>query len=315
MHTILGAGGAIGNALAPILLEHGEAVQLVGRRPAAFPGAQTRSTDITDAAQTLEAVQGSSVVYLLAGLEYLTAIWRSRWPVIMTNVIEACKAAEARLVFFDNVYMYGAVNGPMTEDTPFTPASEKGKVRAAIATQLLSEMRRGSIAALIARSADFYGPVATRTSIPNLLVFQNLRNGKPAQWLVNVDVPHSYTYVPDAARALYLLAVSDSALGQTWHLPTRADPPIGRAFIRLAARSLGVRERHTILRKWMLRAFGVVNSAVRESYEMLYQNDRPYIFDSSKFERTFSMTPTSYEDAIAETARWCRDRAEAPLPA
>lgn len=197
----------------------------------------------------------------------------------------------------------------MTEESPFAPTSVKGNVRAAIATQLLNEMRSGAIAALIARSADFYGPGATKTSIPNMLVFDNLRNGKTAQWLVNGNVPHSYTYVPDAARALYLLSSSGSAFGQTWHLPTHSEPPTGRTFMRLAAHALGVADRQTILPKWMLRGFGLFNSDVREAYEMLYQNARPYIFDSSKFQRAFEMEPTSYEDGIIRTARWYRDRA------
>jgi hypothetical protein len=55
----------------------------------------------------------------------------------MRNAIEAAKRANARLVFFDNVYMYGKVDGVMTEETPFNPCSKKGEIRAEIATSLL----------------------------------------------------------------------------------------------------------------------------------------------------------------------------------
>ena len=315
MHTILGAGGAIGNPLASILLQQRENVRLVGRNPAPIAGAHTMAADLTDAGQTLAAVGGSEVAYLLAGLPYSAPVWRSSWPVIMTNVIAACAQTGARLVFFDNVYMYGPVDGPMTEETPFAPASQKGVVRAAIATQLLNEMNRGSITALIARAADFYGPGAAKTGLPNVFVFDRFQNGKAAQWLVDVDVPHSYTYVPDAARALALLASNEGAFGQTWHLPTHADPPPGRTFIRLAAQAFGVPERHAVLRKWMLRPAGLFSGVIRELYEMLYQNDRPYIFDSSKFERAFSPAPTSYETGIAQTAAWYRSGLDAPVPA
>ena len=138
----------------------------------------------------------------------------------MTNVINACKETGAKLIFFDNVYMYGKVNGWMTEETPFNPCSKKGEVRAAIVNQLLQEMKAGNLQALIARCADFYGPIGFKTSVPNLLVIQNLLKGKKAQWLADADQPHSITYVPDAAKALYLLANKPDAFGQTWHLPT-----------------------------------------------------------------------------------------------
>jgi len=45
---------------------------------------------------------------------------------------------------------------------------------------------------------------------------------------------------------------------------------------------------------------------MRELGEMLYQNDRDYLFDSSKFERRFDFTPTQYEEGIRTTARTFR---------
>src|SRR5580700_4070037 len=114
----------------------------------------------------------------------------------MSNTIEACKRAGAKLIFFDNVYMYGKVTGPMTETTPFNPCSRKGEVRARIATMLLDEMKAGGLMALIARSPDFYGPGA-KTGIPNILVFGNLAKGKSAYWLANDAMPHSLCFTPD----------------------------------------------------------------------------------------------------------------------
>ena len=119
----------------------------------------------------------------------------------MGNTIEACKRAHAKLIFFDNIYMYGKVSGPMTEDTSFNPCSKKGEIRAQIATTLLNEVKAGKLNAMIARSADFYGPHA-RTSVANVLVFDKFAKGAKASWLVNDSVPHSYTYTPDAAKSL-----------------------------------------------------------------------------------------------------------------
>lgn len=304
LHTVLGAGGAISNQLVPVLLNHKEQVRLVSRHTVSIPGTESFIADITDYQQTLNAIKGSSVVYLLVGLAYDHKVWEKQWPVIMTNVIEACKAAKAKLIFFDNVYMYGKVEGKMTETIPFRPISKKGKVRAAIASELLKEMDKGNIKALIARSADFYGPGGDKTSLPNMLVFANIKKGKKAQWLVNAKVPHSFTYIPDAATALYFLAKDESALGQTWHLPTAATPLTGEQFITNAATVMNKPVTFSILPKWMLFVVGCFNKTIKESYEMVYQSEYAYLFDSSKFEQHFNFQATSYEEGIKETAKY-----------
>src|SRR5450631_874015 len=115
IHTILGAGGVIARGLAEELIRHKEPVRLVSRHPAGRTGAESFAADLTDPAQTIRAVENSSVVYLCAGLKYDYSVWRNQWPKIMTNTIGACQRAKARLIFFDNVYMYGRVDGVMTE--------------------------------------------------------------------------------------------------------------------------------------------------------------------------------------------------------
>jgi nucleoside-diphosphate-sugar epimerase len=222
----------------------------------------------------------------------------------MTNVINACAATGAKLIFFDNVYMYGKVDGVMTEETPFNPCSKKGAIRAAIANQLLNETKAGNLQALIARAADFYGPIGFKTSVPNLLVIQNLLKGKKAQWLGNADVPHSITYVPDAAKALYMLANKPEAFGQTWHLPTAGHPLTGRQFVQQAAAAMQKPDEVTVIPGWMLSLAGLFNRAMKELIEMNYQNKYPYLFDATKFNTAFGFTPTSYADGIKETVQW-----------
>jgi nucleoside-diphosphate-sugar epimerase len=303
-HTILGAGGAVGNQLAPVLVAEKEKVRLVSRKPKHVDGTEAMAADITDYTQTLNAVKGSSVVYLLAGLQYDIRVWRVSWPKIMSNVINACKETGSKLIFFDNVYMYGKVDGVMTEETAFNPCTKKGEIRAAIAIQLLNEMHAGNITASIARSADFYGPVGFKTSVPNMLVFANLKQNKKAQWLINATTPHSFTYVPDAAKALYMLAKNENTSGQTWHMPTAADPFTGEEFMEQVALAMKVFDAYTVLPKWMLQLIGLFNRSIKESIEMLYQSEFPYLFDSSKFNKAFNFQPTSYNDGIRETAIW-----------
>src|SRR5229473_2888298 len=165
MVTILGAGGAIGNELFKELVARNESIRLVSRNPKLVPGvAETVAADLSNFDDTLKAVSGSRIAFLVVGLKYDLKVWRELWPRIMRNAIEAAKRSNTRLVFFDNVYMYGRVEGVMTEQTPFRPSSKKGEIRAQIATMLLDEMKTGNLTALIARSADFYGPRA-RTGI------------------------------------------------------------------------------------------------------------------------------------------------------
>jgi nucleoside-diphosphate-sugar epimerase len=306
MQTILGAGGAIGTELVRELSQAGKEVRLVGRNPRLVQGAtEALAADLSDLEQTVRAVSGSDVVHLLVGLKYDFKVWRELWPRIMSNVIEACKRSNAKLIFFDNVYMYGKVSGPMTEETPFNPCSKKGEIRARIATALLDEVKAGRLTALIARSADFYGPSAGM-SVANMLVFDKFAKGGTASWLVNNSVPHSFTYTPDAARSLVLLADTESAWNQTWHVPTAPNPPTGEEFIQMVAKAFGVKPKYRVLSRPIIRIAGLFDSNIRESYEMLYQSDSEYLFESTKFSMAFGFEPTSYAEGIKSTALACQ---------
>ena len=249
-------------------------------------------------------MKGSDFVYLLVGLEYNRKVWRAQWPVIMRNTIDACKAAGARLIFFDNVYMYGRVKGSMTESTPYNPCSVKGKIRAEIDEMLLKEMNSGGLKAMIATSADFYGPRAAKTSVVGIMIFEKMKKGKSAQWFVNAKQPHSYTYTPDAAVALFMLSGSESAYGQTWHLPTAKPALTGNEFISIAAKYMHAKNKVQVLPKWLVGIIGLFMPVMKELGEMLYQNEFPYVFDSSKFEKAFQFKPTPYEEGIRRTAEW-----------
>ena len=302
MHTILGANGTIGLELARRLpaLTTGP-VRLVSRNPQQHnPTDALLAADLLDPAQAERAVAGSAVVYLVAGLPYRTGTWQRDWPRLMRNVLNACETHGAKLVFFDNVYMYGPVAGPMTEETPFNPESRKGEVRAHIARQLLDAMQAGRVQGLIARAADFYGP-GIANSLPNMLILDKLKKGSAAQWPGRLDQPHSFTYTPDAGRATALLGTTPAAFGQTWHLPTAAPALTARAFAEHAAACYGVPLKISALPKLLMRAVGLFVEPVRESVEMFYQNDRPYLFDSAKFDRQF-FAATPYADGIRQSA-------------
>ncbi len=225
--------------------------------------------------------------------------------IIIQNVLAACRTHGARLVFFDNVYMYGAVDGWMTEQSPHRPISEKGKIRALLVETLLNAADKGEVDIRIARAADFYGPGATN-GIPNILIFANLLKGKRPQWMGGGNFRHSMTYTRDAARATAELGIRADLpnLQRIWHLPTDRNALTAEEWAQQAAKALEVSPKKIqILKPWMLQIGGLFQREVKELPEMLYQYNRDYLFSSEKFEKEFGISPTSYAKGIQETAK------------
>ena len=303
MQTILGSSGVIGNELAKSLTQYTNKIRLVSRNPKKVnPTDELFTANLLKAKEVLKAVEGSEIVYLTVGIQYKTSMWQQQCPLIMKNVIEACKQNNSKLVFFDNVYVYGRVNGWMKEDTPIKPISRKGEVREQVTEKLMNEVKNGNLKAIIARAADFYGP-NTPLSFVTVTVFENFKKEKKAMWFIDAERKHSFTYTPDAGKATAMLGNSDSAYNQIWHLPSDRNVLTGKEFIELSAKAFGVKPEYTVLKKWMIKMAGLFNSNVRESVEMLYQNDSDYLFDSTKFEKAFNFRPTSYEEGIIETVK------------
>ncbi|MDR8393775.1 NAD-dependent epimerase/dehydratase family protein [Aliifodinibius sp. S!AR15-10] len=305
MQTILGAGGAVGRALAKELTEFTGEIRLVSRSPEKVnPSDQLVSADLLNLSDTRKSVAGASVAYLTAGLRYDLDVWQESWPKIMQNVITACNEHDCKLVFFDNIYMYDEnyLDG-MDEETPVNPPSKKGEIRARIARMLMEAVDAGELTALIARSADFYGPNIKDTSMLTETVINPLREGKKANWLGSADVKHSFTYVPDAAKATALLGNTEDAYNQIWHLPTAGDPPTGKEWIEAIANELGVKPKYRTAPKFVVRLIGLFDSVMSEIVEMYYQYDRDYVFNSTKFEKRFDFAPTPYVEGIRETVK------------
>lgn len=302
MQTILGAGGAIGIELAKALPDYTDKIRLVSRRPEKVnENDELFSADLLKADEVKRAVEGSSVAYVTVGFEYNAIVWAEKWPVFMRNVIDACKEVNCKLVFFDNIYMYDPdhLDG-MTEETPVNPQTKKGRVRAEIAQMILDEINAGNLTALIARSADFYGPGIRNTSFLTESVFKLLSKGKKANWIGSVNFKHSFTYTPDAGKATALLGNTGDAYNQVWHLPTASNPPTGKEWVEMIAKELGVKPKYAVAPKFMVRILGLFIPIMKEIVEMIYQYDRDYVFDSSKFEKRFDFKPTPYIDGVRE---------------
>src|SRR5690242_10986235 len=206
MQTILGSGGGIGTPLAKELIKYTNQIRLIGRHPKKVNESdELFPLDVTDLSQINKAIAGSEIVYVVIGFEYKLSVWQKVWPAFMKEVISVCKRNNAKLVFFDNVYLYAKSSIPhMTEDSLIQPPSKKGEVRKRLNDLIFTEVEKNNLKALIARSADFYGP-DNKNSPLTLMVAENLIKGKKAQVFGDANKIHTYTYTPDAALATALL--------------------------------------------------------------------------------------------------------------
>lgn len=299
MQTIIGAGGGIGTPLAKELAKHTSQIRLVGRSPKKVNNTdELFPADLTDFAQIDKAIAGSDVVYVVIGFEYNIQVWRKVWPPFIQAIIDACIKHQAKLVFFDNVYMYAESEIPhMTEAAAIQPPSKKGEVRKQLDDMIMDSVKDKKLKALIARSADFYGPYNKNSSL-SIMVVDNFKKGKKAQVFGDIDKIHTYTYTPDAAKATALLGNTDDAFGQVWHLPTTKEKLTNRQWIQLIADAMKVEPKIQSIPTWMLKFIGLFIPIMREFPEMMYQNVQDYIFDSSKFEKQFGMEATTPKDGI-----------------
>ncbi len=302
MQTILGANGTIGSVLAKELTVYTKRIRLVSRNPKKVNETdELFSADLSDASQVEKAIAGSEVVYLLVGFDYNIKVWQNNWPKLMRATIDACMKHKTKLVFFDNVYMYDINAIPhMTENSIINPSSKKGAVRKEIADMLLTEVHSGKLTALIARSADFYGANNDRSFLIEV-VYKNMKKGKKPNWFIDANKKHSFTYTPDAAKATALLGNTADAYNQVWHLPTDKNTLTGKEMIALFAKEMNVESKISILPMWLLKILGVFIPMMKEMPEMMYQYDRDYIFDSSKFDKRFNFRTTTYQEGVKAT--------------
>ncbi|TFF35034.1 NAD-dependent epimerase/dehydratase family protein [Mucilaginibacter psychrotolerans] len=297
MHTILGAGGTVANALTRQLENNNNTIRLVSRREVQTGKNTTwKKADLFNLDELREATKGSTIIYLCAGIVYDAEIWKVQWPIIIKNVIAVAKENKARLIFFDNVYMYGLVDGAMKETTPYNPVSEKGEVRVAVANAIMDEVKAGTLQASIARAPDFYG-THNSNSFFDMMVLAKYAKKEMAQWIGDANKKHCFIYIEDAGKAMYLLGQNPDSDNKIWHLPT-APALTGKEFIKMTADIYNTKPSYFSLKKWMLWVIGKFMKFVAGAVEMYYQYDHDYEFDSSKFEQRFNFKPTPYAEGI-----------------
>ncbi|MCX6362902.1 MAG: NAD-dependent epimerase/dehydratase family protein [Actinobacteria bacterium] len=311
LSVVLGAGGGTGGAIVRELVGQGRRVRAVTRGgnaaasygtlpPASF---EDVAADVTAREQLRPALDGAAVVYHCAQPAYTRR--PQELPAMTRGIMEATAAAGAKLVFADNLSMYGPVDGAMTEDTPPVAQTKKGKVRAAMAAELLEADREGRLHVVIGRSSDYFGPGGLTSAIGERF-FKALLAGKKVTWLADLDQPHTMSYLPDMARAFILLGERPEADGHVWHTPA-AEALTGRQFIELAARLAGTPARPALMGPGTVRLVGLFTPVLRELPERMEQWQRPFVMDAGKFAAAFGpFAVTPPEDALRTTLEWFR---------
>jgi nucleoside-diphosphate-sugar epimerase len=300
MQTILGASGQIARELARELKRnYTDDLRLVSRHPQKVNDSDiTFAADLLDAQQTRNAVKGSDTVYFAAGLPPDSALWERQFPDMLKNALEATRMAGAKFVYFDNTYMYPQSNAPQTEETRFAPRGRKGKVRAAMADQVLDEMKRAEIPVLIGRAPEFYGPGKTQ-SFTNALILDKLKSGKRPRVPVRDDKLRTLIWTPDASRALAVLGNTPDAYGQSWHLPCCDDRLTYQQFVTLACDIFGQQADYSVISKLAFTAAGLVSKGAREIRELLPRYEFDNLFESAKFKQRFpDFAVTTYREGL-----------------
>jgi nucleoside-diphosphate-sugar epimerase len=306
LHVILGKG-AVGTATAETLTAAGHDVRVLSRSGGTSTDAVEHvALDATDAAALTAATQGAAALYNCANPEYHR--WATDWPPIADALLVAAEATGAGLVTMGNLYGYGPVSAPMTEDTPLAATGTKGQVRIKMWTDALALHEAGRIRATEARASDFVGPGVTESSMFGERVMPRLLRGRSVTLIGALDEPHSWTSIPDVGRALAVLGTDDRSWGRAWHVPT-APPVSQRELVVRLCDAAGIDTVGVHHLPWpIIRAAGVAVPMLRELQETRHQFDGPFILDSTRFTDTFGIRPTSLGDTAIDTVDWWRER-------
>ena len=291
--------GPVGRATVALLRAEGRTVRVAQRsRPADLPGdVPFTPCDVLDQASVRAAVAGASQVAVAIGFAYLGSVWEQAWPAAMENLLDACAAEQVRMVFLDNLYMYGPQHAPLAETMPLSEQPRKPAARASITRQWLNDSRV-RVAAL--RAPDFYGPDVLLSHVGETGLAAIAR-GKAASFVFPPDQPHDFAYVPDIGRAMVtLLDAGDDAFGQAWHMPC-APTITSREVLALGARQAGVPLRLRTIPPFLLNLLAPFVPFLRELREMRFQWDRPYRVDATKWRARFWSDVTPFDVGVAAT--------------
>ncbi len=310
-HVVTGAG-PVGWTVAEQLAAEGISVRVVTRSGSGpeHPLIERVKADASQPSELAALFDGAVAIYhCIHASKYDATTWRAELPPAEQAVMEAAGRADAVVVFPESLYSYGprdapTVSGVMYEDSPRTASTGKLGVR----TDLLRARDDSRTATVSVVASDFFGPQVLNAHMGERVV-PNVLSGKKIRVIANADVPHSFTYVPDLARAMIVAAQDPALWNSVLHAPT-GSALTQRAMIAVYANAAGVEvPKVGVIPAWALKATGVFSSDARELDEMTYQFAAPFVMDSAKSEQRLCVGPTPLAAAAATTTiAWWRTR-------
>lgn len=305
LHVVFGYG-QVGESLVQTLLGQGKRVRLAVRsKRKPMTGVEIVNGDVLDEAFCLKASEGASVIYNCVNSPYFARVWAKEMPVIARNFIRAAEVAKAKLVVLDCLYMYGNADGkPMNELTVESPVSGKGRARAAAGQEYLKALHEGRIWVALGRPSDFYGPLGAKSHLGDQF-WPNVLKGRAGLMVVNPEMKHTYQYVPDVANGLAVLGDAEEGDAGIWMLPCHPAES-ARELVDRLAKPLGRPIKIFFMPRFILKFLGLFMPLMREVDEMMYQWDRPFVVDDSKFRKRFGTLPTPKDIAAAATVEWAK---------
>lgn len=309
MDQVVVGAGTVGSATALLLAEQGHRVRLVSRhgRGTEHEGIERVVADATDTAALARLCRGAVALYNCANPSSY-ARWAAEWPPMAASMLSAAEHSGAVLVTMSNLYGYGPVGSPMSEDTSPAGPGKKGRIRATMWRDALAAHQAGRVRVTEARASDYFGPGFTHTAHLAERVVPRVLDGRTVRVLGDPDVAHTWTYIDDVARALVVLGTDERAWGRVWHVPSgtaRSQRQMVEAFADAAAVPA---PKVVSMPTWALRAIGFLSPAVRELGEIRYQFERPFVMESTAFTETFGVPPTPLDRSALATVRWWRSR-------
>lgn len=303
LYVIFGTG-PLGLSVMRELVRRNEKVVMInrsGKAPADVPPeVSVVAGDAYDPEVTRRLCQGAAVVYQCAQPPYQD--WEEKFPPLQTSILEGAASAGAKFIVGDNLYMYGEVDGRIHEGLPYAAKTRKGKTRAAMAEAVLAAHESGKVRAAIGRGSDFYGEGVLDSTLGERAILPALQ-GKTASLVGKLDVTHTYTYIEDFGKALVVLGEQEEALGQVWHVPSPPTLP-QRELMMIFFEEIGKPPKMSSMGKLMMRLGGLFIPEARESVEMMYEFEKPFIVDHTKFSRAFGDHATPHREAARKTIAW-----------
>jgi nucleoside-diphosphate-sugar epimerase len=111
------------------------------------------------------------------------------------------------------------------------------------------------------------------------------------------------TYIDDFGEALVRLGETDSAFGQAWHVPN-ASTVTQREFLTTAFELIKREPKFNVMGRMMMRIGGLFIPEAREIIEMMYEFEKPFIVDDSKYKQAFGDHSTPIREGLKQTIAW-----------